>query len=105
MSKLRTLNKYFYRYRGRLLLGVFFITLSNLFAVLPPVIVRRTIDSVVDNIRSYRLLEGSSLSPLMKDYIFTLVFWNALLILALAVLRGVFMFFMRQTVIVMSRHI
>jgi ATP-binding cassette subfamily B protein len=105
MGKLRSLRSHFYRYRGRLLLGIFFIAISNLFAVLPPVIIRRTLDSVVENIRSFHLLEGSKLSSVMSDYIFSLVFWNALLILALAVLRGVFMFFMRQTIIVMSRHI
>jgi ATP-binding cassette subfamily B multidrug efflux pump len=105
MKNLRSLRKYFIRYRGRLLLGILFVTLSNLFAVLPPVVVRRTLDSVVENISSYRLLDGSSLSGDMKEYIFSLVFWNALLILGLAILRGVFMFFMRQTIIVMSRHI
>jgi len=105
MSNLRSLRKYFIRYRGRLLLGTLFVTLSNLFAVLPPVVVRRTLDSVIENISSYRLLTGSSLSGSMEEYIFSLVLWNALLILGLAILRGVFMFFMRQTLIVMSRHI
>jgi ATP-binding cassette subfamily B multidrug efflux pump len=105
MKNLRSLRKYFIRYRGRLLLGILFVTLSNLFAVLPPVIVRRTLDGVIENISSYRLISGSALSGNMEQYIFSLVFWNALLILGLAVLRGVFMFFMRQTIIVMSRHI
>ena len=105
MRNLRSLRKYFIRYRGRLLLGILFVTLSNLFAVLPPVVVRRTLDSVVENISSYRLLEGSKLSGSMEEYIFSLVLWNAVLILGLAILRGIFMFFMRQTIIVMSRHI
>ncbi len=105
MGKLGSLRKYFIRYRGRLLLGILFVTLSNLFAVLPPVVVRSTLDGVVENIASYRLLSGGSLSGSMEEYIFSLVFWNALLILGLAILRGIFMFFMRQTIIVMSRHI
>ncbi len=105
MKPLRSLRKYFIRYRGRLLLGMLFVTLSNLFAVVPPVVVRRTIDEVAESITSYRLLEGSTLSRLMEDEIFNLVLWNGLLILGLAMLRGVFMFFMRQTIIVMSRHI
>lgn len=105
MGGLRSIRKYFIRYRGRLLLGILFITVSNLFAVLPPVVVRRTLDTVVENITSYRLVSGSTLSGTMQQYIFSLVFWNGLLILGLAVLRGVFMFLMRQTIIVMSRHI
>jgi len=41
----------------------------------------------------------------MQQYIFSQVFWYGLLLLVLALLRGVFMFLMRQTIIVMSRHI
>jgi ATP-binding cassette subfamily B multidrug efflux pump len=105
MKRLKSLRKYFIRYKWRLLMGVLFVTVSNLFAVLPPVIVRCTLDDVIENINSYRLIEGSSLSGDMEHYIFSLVFWNALFILGLAILRGIFMFFMRQTIIVMSRHI
>ncbi len=105
MKHLRSLRKYFIRYRWRFLLGVLFVTAANLFAVLPPVVVRRTIDGVISGIDGYRLSAGSKLSGEMAANIFSFVLWNALLILALAVLRGVFMFFMRQTLIVMSRHI
>ncbi|MBS1615135.1 MAG: ABC transporter ATP-binding protein [Bacteroidetes bacterium] len=105
MKNLRSLRKYFFRYRWRFLLGVLFITAANLFAVLPPVVVRQTIDGVIGDINAYRLTKGSGLSREMAAYIFSFVLWNALIILALAVLRGVFMFFMRQTIIVMSRHI
>lgn len=105
MKHLRSLRKYFIKYRWRFLLGILFVTTSNLFAVLPPVVVRRTLDEVVENITSYRVTTGSGLQHEMEHYIFSFVFWNALLILGLAVLRGVFMFFMRQTIIVMSRHI
>ncbi len=105
MKHLKSLRKYFIRYRGRLLLGMLFVTVSNLFAVLPPVVVRRTLDGVVEQIGSYRLIADTGLAGAMRDYIFTMVLWNGLLILGLAVLRGVFMFLMRQTIIVMSRHI
>lgn len=105
MKHLLSLRKYLLKYRLRLLLGILFVTVSNLFAVLPPVVVRVTLDSVVANINSYRMLGDGPLAGTMQQYIFSLVLWNALLILGLAVLRGVFMFFMRQTIIVMSRHI
>ncbi|MBS1643970.1 MAG: ABC transporter ATP-binding protein [Bacteroidetes bacterium] len=105
MKHLLSLRKYLLKYRLRLLLGIVFVTVSNLFAVLPPVVVRVTLDSVVANINSYRMLGDGLLAGTMQQYIFSLVLWNALLILGLAILRGVFMFFMRQTIIVMSRHI
>lgn len=105
MKHLLSLRKYLNKYKLRLLFGILFVAISNLFAVLPPVVVRVTLDSVVSNIGSYRLLGGSKLEGSMQQYIFSLVLWNALLILGLAVLRGIFMFFMRQTIIVMSRHI
>jgi len=105
MKNLRSLRKYFIRYKGRLLLGILFVTVSNLFAVLPPVVIRNVLDSVQENVNSYHLLDGSGLSKDMQHYIFTMVFWNGLLLIGLAILRGVFMFFMRQTIIVMSRLI
>src|ERR1043166_10951 len=105
MKHLRSLRKYFIRYRWRLLLGILFVTISNLFAVLPPVVVRQTLDEVIGDISSYRLIAASGLHTEMEHYIFSMVLWNALLILGFAVLRGIFMFFMRQTIIVMSRHI
>src|ERR1044072_8542971 len=105
MKHLRSLNKYFIRYKGRLLLGILFISISNLFAVSGPVVVRNVLDSVQEGINSYHLLGDSPLSEEGKEDIFSMVFWNGLLLLGLAVMRGVFMFFMRQTIIVMSRHI
>lgn len=105
MKQLAAVNKYFVRYKWRLLLGILFVTISNLFAVLPPVVIRNVIDQVQENIDSYHLVTNSVLADGMRSYIFTLVLWNGLLLLGLALLRSVFMFFMRQTIIVMSRLI
>lgn len=105
MKQLAAVNKYFVRYKWRLLLGILFVTISNLFAVLPPVVIRNVIDQVQENIDSYHLVTNSALADVMRSYIFTLVLWNGLLLLGLALLRSVFMFFMRQTIIVMSRLI
>ncbi|XZF12867.1 ABC transporter ATP-binding protein [Chitinophagaceae bacterium MMS25-I14] len=105
MKHLASVHKYFLRYKWRLLLGILFVTISNLFAVLPPVVIRNVIDQVQENINSYELLRGSGLSKAMQSYFFSMVFWNGLLLLGLALLRGIFMFFMRQTIIVMSRLI
>lgn len=105
MKNLGSLNKYFVRYKWRLLLGLLFVSISNLFAVIPPVVVRNVLDQVQQNIDTYHMLDNTRLSGDMKSYIFQLVLWNGILLLGLALLRGIFMFLMRQTIIVMSRLI
>lgn len=105
MKNLATLNKYFVKYKWRLMLGILFVAISNLFAVIPPAIVRNVIDLVQQNITSYHLLNDTTAKGAMESYLFRLVLWNGLLLLGLALLRGIFMFFMRQTIIVMSRLI
>ena len=105
MKKLASINKYFIKHKWRLLSGIFFVAISNLFAVIPPTVIRNVIDSVQQEIQTYQLLAATSLKNEMQSYIFTQVLWYGLLLLLLALLRGVFMFFMRQTIIVMSRHI
>ncbi len=105
MKNLGALNKYFIKYKWRLLLGLVFVSVSNIFAVVSPVVVRNVIDQVQQNIGNYRMLGGTAEQSVMQSYIFRLVLWNGLLLLGLALARGVFMFFMRQTIIVMSRLI
>ncbi len=105
MKKLASVNKYFVKYKWRLSLGILFVTVSNLFAVVTPVVVRNVIDEVQDNIAGYHLVTDSKIAELLQSHIFDLVLWNGLLLLGLALARGVFMFFMRQTIIVMSRFI
>ncbi len=105
MKQLAYLNKYFYKYRWRLLLGIFFVFISNYFRVLQPQIIRQALDLVVDNINIYRLYNGfESQAELYRLLGNTLLFFGGLVI-ALALLMGVFMYFMRQTIIVMSRLI
>jgi ATP-binding cassette subfamily B multidrug efflux pump len=106
MKNLAAINKYFVKYKWRLLLGLLFVTISNVFAVISPVVVRNVLDQVQDSINTYYLLGSSSKAGgLLQSYVFTLVLWHGLLLLGLALLSGIFMFFMRQTIIVMSRLI
>lgn len=105
MKQLAALNKYFIKYKWRLISGLLFVTLSNLFAVVSPVVVRDVLDEVQSGLSSYKLLSGTALAGDMKSLIFNAVFKAGTILLLLALVRGVFMFFMRQTLIVMSRHI
>lgn len=105
MKHLKYLNKYFVKYKWRFLLGIFFVTVSNVFGVLPPVVIRHAFDLVRENIIYYQLYDGFGLQPEFYR-IFTFgLFIFGIVVLALAALKGLFMFFMRQTLIVMSRFI
>jgi len=105
MKELKVLNKYFLRYKWHLLLGIVFVIVSNIFGVLPPVVIRYALDLVQENIAFYRLYAGMGLQDEFY-HIFTygLLFFGVLVLL-MAVLKGLFMFLMRQTLIIMSRHI
>jgi len=88
-----------------LLLGILFVIISNIFQIIPAQLVRHSIDLVVENIRVYRSFEGLTL----QDNFFSVFAFGILLyaglILVMALLRGFFLYLVRQTLIVMSRHI
>ena len=105
MKELSHLNKYLYKYRGRLLLGVLFVVCSNVFAIIPAQVVRHAIDLVQENITLYRLYEGLPNQNLIRDSFAGSILIFGVTILSLALLRGFFTFLMRQTIIVTSRLI
>jgi ATP-binding cassette subfamily B protein len=116
MFSLIPLYTFFYKYRLRLFGGIIFILISNYFAVLAPQITGYIIDSVHQQLPGYK-------GGVIKTYQDPLVVWitdkinsfsvsfNVIVILCgfvlllMALLRGLFMFFMRQTIVVMSRLI
>jgi ATP-binding cassette subfamily B multidrug efflux pump len=94
-----------WKYKFRLLLGGVFIVISNLFSVVPAKVTSSTIDFVAQNISSYKSIKGTAGEENWLNN-FSLKFLGFLaLIVVFTLLRGVFMFFMRQTIIVMSRLI
>ena len=99
MRELSYLNKYFLKYRWRLLLGVFFVVTSNIFALYPAQYVRKAFDTTKD------IIEANKNNAQNIDDLTEPLLTFGLLIIAFALLKGVFMFFMRQTIIVMSRLI
>lgn len=95
MKSLSYLNKYFYKYRWRLLLGILFIVINNYFGAKIPVIIGETTDILKGNKQS--IFNGKTL------------FWTALtlagMIILFNIIKGFFLFLTRQTIIVMSRYI
>jgi len=106
MKALRHLNKYFYKYRYRLVLGMLFVIISNLFSAFPAKAVSAAVDELVKYLQQ---ITSKNLTEIqIKDattYLTKQVIWFALLIVGLTLLRALFMFLMRQSIIVMSRLI
>ena len=116
MKELKALNHYFWKYKLRLFSGLLFILLSNYFGILAPQLTGYIVDEVqrIINPASFAT-EKVYFDPLVRWFIArfekadikfgSLVMYCGILLLAFALLRGFFMFLMRQTIIVMSRHI
>jgi len=77
--------------------------LTIIFQILPAQIVRYSLDLVVENISLYKVFEGGVLESNIYSHFAAGIVIFALIILALALIRGLFLFFVRQTIIVMSR--
>jgi ATP-binding cassette, subfamily B, multidrug efflux pump len=118
LKHLKYLNKYFYKYKFRLSIGIFFVLLSNYFGVLAPQVTGYVINFVERHLKpgankgnvnhgSYDILVQKFIVRLesMDLSIANVVAVSGITILILALLKSLFMFFMRQTIIVMSRHI
>ena len=99
MKELKYLFKFYKKYRWRFTLGTFFVVTSNIFALYPAIYTRKAFDAAKQAIES-----SQSSNYDFSDLTSTLLYFGMMLIL-FALLKGVFMFFMRQTIIVMSRLI
>ncbi len=84
---LATLKKYFLRYKGKLSLGVLFILLANVGTVYVPLLVKNSIDDLRVAVNAAVIIK------------------NAVYIVATTAVAGFFGFMVRQTIIVVSRHI
>jgi ATP-binding cassette subfamily B multidrug efflux pump len=135
LKYLRAVNKYFWKYKWRLLLGLLFVILSNYFRILAPQVTGYVVNTVerelsaqvhaksskpvsaemqIQNAKT-RKSDTANYDILVKKFIRTLnstkqsfgnkVVISGITLLVLAIIGGIFMFLMRQTIIVMSRHI
>jgi len=105
MKELAYLNKFFYKYRKILLPGALFVILSNIFAVLPAQVIRLAFDLVSENIALYQLFNGFNRQIVIYNLFGNSLLLFGVIVLLLALVRGMFLFFMRQTIILTSRHI
>lgn len=85
--------------------GVLFVIISNYFGVIPAQVIRLAFDLVTENIGLYRLFDGFDRQQIVQDLFAYSLFLFGVLVLVLALIRGLFLFLMRQTLILTSRHI
>lgn len=105
MKPLWRLNKYLLKYKGLLLLGILFTVISNIFVIIPAQLVRIAIDYVVQSLTLFRPLTKGGLGEFARENFLQYVLIFGVLILVMALLRGFFLFLIRQTIIIMSRRV
>ena len=94
MKHLKYLNKFLWKYKATLVLGLLFIAITNIFAIYPAEFVRNALDSLIENLNNK---EHDNISLVLLKY--------GGLIILFAILKGIFLYMTRQTIIVMSRKI
>ena len=106
MGNLAILNSYILRYKGRLLIGIVCVILSNFFKAKVPQEIGRALDTTVEKVQSFKattITEQSS--NIFYDELGSSLFYFGITVLIYALIMGVFMYFMRQTIIYNSRLI
>ncbi|MFD2823958.1 ABC transporter ATP-binding protein [Lacinutrix iliipiscaria] len=96
MKELQHLNKYFLKYKSRLLFGILITIIARIFLLFTPQLIRKSIN-VVDDYRNGLVTDMTIVK--------TELFENILYIIGAALVAGVFTFLMRQTIINVSRFI
>ncbi|NNC83815.1 MAG: ABC transporter ATP-binding protein [Flavobacteriales bacterium] len=132
MRSLAHLNKYLLKYKWRLLLGILFIIIQNIFYIYNPLVVKESVDFIKESIEVYSGMEDGQTVELasppilatvmdffglvrpdqevdQKDILLQVIMSTGLILciiyLSIALIKGIFLFFTRQTIIIMSRLI
>jgi ATP-binding cassette subfamily B multidrug efflux pump len=86
-------------------MGILFIIVSNIFAIYPAQVIRVALDMVSDSLAQYQLLSNTPASGSYQVLLGRTILIFGVVVLVLALAKGLFLFFTRQTIIVMSRLI
>jgi ATP-binding cassette subfamily B protein len=105
LKHLQGLNHYFLKYKWHFFWGILFVAAANYFKVLQPQIIREALDLVFENLKLYNSIDGFESQDIFYDYVAETLLFFGILVLILAFIMGIFMYFTRQTIIVMSRLI
>ena len=105
MGPLSRLNHFFWRYKYLFIPGLLFTMVSAAFQITVPMVVRNAVDSIPRFVRLYTLYDGTPAQADLYGLFFTALLLFGAGIVGLSLTSGLFMFLMRQTVVVASRHI
>tara|TARA_B100001540_G_scaffold48683_2_gene43711 strand:+ start:191 stop:1954 length:1764 start_codon:yes stop_codon:yes gene_type:complete len=100
LKDLSYLNKYLLKYKYYYTIGGVFILISTAFAIVPATLIRETFNLIENGYKEYSLGNTLAKKEILKD----VLFYSSAIIVA-AIIRGFFMYMMRQTIIVASRKI
>lgn len=95
MKELQYLNKYFVKYKFHFLLGIFITIVAQIFSLIPPKLINKSITAIEDFNKKGVTYES------VKAGLIENILW----IIGATLVAGVLTFLMRQTLIVMSRHV
>ena len=96
MKELQYLNKYFIKYKYRFLLGIIITIIAQIFSLFTP----KLISASIKVIESFSQNNTVSVTIIRNELLH-----NILLIISTTIIAGFLTFLMRQTLIVMSRHV
>ena len=105
MRELKYLNKYLFKYKYKLMLGVLFIVLSNLFGIVQGPIIRKVVDELTSSFTQYHAIALPADKVIFKDAFVLTTMKYGILILVMTLISGVFLFLVRQFIIAVSRLI
>lgn len=105
MKELRSINHFLLKYKWHLIGGTLFTAISNLFAIFPAQIIRYAIDYVQDTLIVYPIFKDPAFFESYTKKLTAAIILFSVVIIVLALLKGFFLYLMRQTIIVMSRLI
>lgn len=96
MKELQYLNKYFVKYKKRFLTGIIITIIAQIFSLFTPKLISKSFEAI----EKFSKSNTSNLAFIRNE-----LFNNILLVIATTIIAGFLTFLMRQTLIVMSRHI
>ena len=96
MKELKYLNKYLFKYRVSLFLGILITIVARIFSLFAP----RLIGNSLTAVERYILDDSLGLDVIKEE-----LFWNIVIIISAALISGFLTFLMRQTIINVSRYI
>ena len=97
MKELKYLNKYLYKYRSKLLFGIFITVIARIFSLIAPRLIGKSMNAVEDFLKNKENLDIENLQKILLIYVS--------IIIATAFVSGFFTFLMRQAIINVSRFI